>query len=63
MQKNNHSSSDKGSSGEPVRPKENSPENHPAESKPKEEKAIDIGMPISKEEMERLKEEAKKMDR
>jgi len=63
MNNNNHPSN-KGGSDRAVQPKTNTPENQPAvEQSPNEEKIIGIGMPENKEEMEKRKEDAKKMDR
>ena len=63
MQNSNHSHAHKGGSEKSILPKENRPENQPEEGQPQEEKQISIGMPISEEEMKKLKEDAKKMDR
>ncbi|GAA4727793.1 hypothetical protein [Flavisolibacter ginsenosidimutans] len=63
MNNNNHPSN-KGGSERTVQPKTNTPENQPAaEQSPNEEKIIGIGMPENKEEMEKRKEDAKKIDR
>ena len=63
LMNNDKHSANKGGSEKAVQPKTNEPENQPAEQSPQEEKVVGIGMPESPEEMEKRKENAKKMDR
>jgi hypothetical protein len=63
MPQQNNAQQDKGASKHAVNPKSNVPANDPvSEEKPAEEKVIGIGTPVSQEEMNRLKERAKKAD-
>jgi hypothetical protein len=63
MLENNNDTSGKGGCTDPVQPKSNVPQHDSVpQASPKEEKTIGIGMPGSQEEMDRLKEKAKKHD-
>lgn len=63
MHKHHHQPPDKGGSQKGVHPGTNVPQNESVPVRPANEKHVGIGMPVSKEEMDRLKEEATKMDR